>query len=68
MANSVAWTEQLFSTLNDGAVWALPRSGTRVLVYPSKKEVIIIEGLLPEKLAAVRHQGYGVAGQWRERS
>jgi hypothetical protein len=44
MANSVAWTEQLFSTLDDGGVWGIPRSGTVVRVYPSKKEVCIQTG------------------------
>jgi len=49
MANSVAWTERLFSMVQDGAMWAVPRSGTAVRVYPSKKEVHITEGLRPDK-------------------
>lgn len=48
MANSVAWTERLFSTFKEGAVWMIPRSGVVLRVYPSKNEVVITEGLLPE--------------------
>lgn len=46
MANSVAWTERMFALLSDGAVWAVPRSGTTVKVYPSKKEVEVTRGLI----------------------
>jgi len=49
MANSVAWTERLFSMLQEGAIWHVPRSGMEVRVYPIKKEVHITEGLLPDK-------------------
>jgi hypothetical protein len=49
MANSVAWTERLFSMLQEGAIWHVPRSGMEVRVYPSKKEVHITEGLRPDK-------------------
>lgn len=49
MANSVAWTERLFSMMHDNTTWAVPRSGTFVRVYPSKKEVHITEGLRPDK-------------------
>lgn len=48
MANSAAWTERLFGMLHDGAMWAVPRSGTAVRVYPSKKEAHITEGFLPD--------------------
>jgi hypothetical protein len=46
MANSVAWTENLFNSMTDGAVWGIPRSGMRVTLYPSKKKVAISEGFL----------------------
>jgi len=46
MANSVAWTERMFAMLSDGAVWGVPRSGTTVKVYPSKKEVEVTRGLI----------------------
>jgi hypothetical protein len=49
MANSVAWTERMFGMMNDGAVWHIPRSSTTVRVYPSKKEVVITGGVLPEE-------------------
>jgi len=49
MANSVAWTEKLFAFMGDGAVWGIPRSETLVRVYPSKKEVVITNGVLPEE-------------------
>jgi len=48
MANSVAWTEQHFSMLRDGAVWHVPRSGTVVMVCPSRKEATIHKGFLPD--------------------
>lgn len=49
MANSVAWTERLFAFMGDGAVWGIPRSATMVRVYPSKKEVVITNGVMPEE-------------------
>jgi len=48
MANSVAWTERMFGMMRDGTMWGIPRSGTTVRVYPTKKEVVITDGLLPE--------------------
>ena len=48
MANSVAWTEQFFAAMSDGDTWGIPRSGTAVRVYPSKKEVTISKGFLPD--------------------
>lgn len=32
MANSVTWARKLLANLNDGGVWIIPRSGTRVTV------------------------------------
>ena len=49
MANSVAWTERLFALLSEGGVWGIPRSETLVRVYPSKKEVVITGGVMPEE-------------------
>lgn len=49
MANSVAWTERLFAFMGDGAIWGIPRSATMVRVYPSKKEVVITNGVMPEE-------------------
>ena len=52
LANSVAWTERLFALMSEGAVWGIPRSETLVRVYPSKKEVVIIDGVMPEESLA----------------
>lgn len=52
LANSMAWTERLFALMNEGAVWSIPRSVTMVRVYPSKKEVVIIDGVMPEESLA----------------
>lgn len=50
MANAVAWTEKLFTLMaGDGAIWGIPRSETLVRVYPSKKEVVITNGVMPEE-------------------
>ena len=50
MANAVAWTEKLFTLMaGDGAIWGIPRSATMVRVYPSKKEVVITNGVMPEE-------------------
>jgi hypothetical protein len=49
LANSVAWTERLFALLKEGGVWYIPRSDTVVRVYPSKKEVVIVNGAMTEK-------------------
>lgn len=32
MANAVQWTRKLMGSLNDGGVWMVPRSGTKVTV------------------------------------
>jgi hypothetical protein len=44
MANSMAWTETMFSMMRDGALWVVPRSMMRLKIYPSKKEVEVIRG------------------------
>lgn len=49
MANAVAWTEKLFTLMSEGGVWGIPRSATIVRVYPSKKEVVITDGLMLEE-------------------
>lgn len=50
LANSVVWTERLFALMaDDGAIWGIPRSETLVRVYPSKKEVVITGGMMPEE-------------------
>jgi len=49
MAHAVAWTESLFAFMREGGVWGIPRSETIVRVYPSKKEVVITNGGMPEE-------------------
>lgn len=44
MANSVAWTEQLFSMMHEGGSWLVPRSMTTVKVYPMRHEVEVTRG------------------------
>jgi hypothetical protein len=65
LANSAAWTERLFTLMSEGAVWGIPRSVTIVRVYPSKKEVIIIDGVAPEKSLArvIEAMGWAIVSQ-----
>jgi len=49
MAHAVQWTESLFAFMREGGVWGIPRSETLVRVYPSKKEVVITGGVMPEE-------------------
>jgi hypothetical protein len=35
--------------MGEGVVWGIPRSETLVRVYPSKKEVVITNGVVPEE-------------------
>ena len=48
MKNAVAWTENMFSLINEGGAWAIPRSGTIVRVSHKDKTVSITDGLYPE--------------------
>lgn len=48
MANAVKWTEAMFSQINDGGVWMIPRSGTVVRVSHKDKTVSITAGMYPE--------------------
>lgn len=68
MANSVAWTERMFGMMHDGAVWGIPRSGTTVRVYPSKKEVVITDGVLPEEslTQVIKAMGWTIGGNGHE--
>ena len=49
IANSVAWTENLFSMMAEGGSWMIPRSRTIVKVYPLKKEVEVKRGVRLDK-------------------
>ena len=48
MANSVRWTEAMFSQIKDGGTWMIPRSGTVVRVNHKDKTVSITAGIQPE--------------------
>jgi hypothetical protein len=48
MAKSIAWTEKLFDTMKDGAVWAVPRSGMLVRVSHKDKTAYITKGLIAD--------------------
>jgi hypothetical protein len=48
MANSVAWTEELFLTINNGGKWVVPRSGTVIRVDKANKTAYITQGFVPD--------------------
>ncbi len=48
MKNAVAWQLKLFSTIRDGGVWLVPRSGTAYTVHHAKKTVVRRLGFAPE--------------------
>ena len=48
MANSVRWTEAMFSQIKDGGTWMIPRSGTVVRVSHKDKTVSVTAGIYPE--------------------
>lgn len=48
LANSVRWTQAMFSQIKDGGAWMIPRSGTIVRVSHKDKTVSITAGTQPE--------------------
>lgn len=48
MNNAKAWTAQTLALINDGGVWLVPRSGTRVTVHHADKAVTIYAGHSPD--------------------
>jgi hypothetical protein len=48
MENAVAWQLKLFSTIKDGGVWIVPRSGTIYTVHHAKRIVVRAIGFAPE--------------------
>ena len=48
MNNAVAWTRQLFSTVNDGGMWMVPRSMTMVRINHTDKVATLIVGFAPD--------------------
>lgn len=48
MQNAVFWTQGLFASMREGAVWTIPRSNTSVKVHHTTKSVTIKDGTHPE--------------------
>ena len=48
MNNAVRWTQVLFSQMNDGASWGVPRSGTIIRINKQDKTATLIGGFLPD--------------------
>jgi hypothetical protein len=44
LKQSVRWTQGLFASMREGAVWVVPRSNTKVCVHHSTKRVTITDG------------------------
>lgn len=44
MHNAVHWTQGLFATMREGAVWVIPRSNTKVCIHHATKSVTITNG------------------------
>lgn len=48
MANAIAWTDNLFSTIKEGGTWFVPRSSTWMKVSHARKEVTITDQWIPD--------------------
>ena len=48
LANAVDWMKRFVDTLTDQARWAIPRSGSIVVIDKTNKQAIRVLGLLPE--------------------
>lgn len=48
MAEAKAWTQRLIDTLNDGAVWAVPRSGTIIVFDKKNKRALVKHQMVPD--------------------
>ena len=48
MNNAIKWTQQMFDTLNDGASWGVPRSGTLVRINKTDRIATITVGFAPD--------------------
>jgi hypothetical protein len=48
MANSVAWTQQIFDTLTSKGQWVVPRSGTVIRVDKANKTAYITQGFVSD--------------------
>ena len=42
MKDAIAWTENLFKVINDGGMWAVPRSTTIYMIDKTNKKATIV--------------------------
>lgn len=48
MRNAVGWTNDMLSTVKDGGVWMIPRSGTTVRVLSKALKTCVLHEALPD--------------------
>ena len=48
MRDAIAWTENLFKMINDGGVWAVPRSTTLMVIDKVNKTATVIQQRKPD--------------------
>lgn len=48
MTEAKAWTQNLIDTLNDGGVWAVPRSGTIIKFDKVNKKARVTHQMIPD--------------------
>lgn len=48
MKDAIAWTENLFKTVNDGGMWAVPRSATIMQIDKINKKATIVQQGRPD--------------------
>lgn len=62
MNRAVEWTRNLFEHIKEGGMWIVPRSGTIVVVFKDKREVIITPGPLHDGAIeqVIRAMGWSV--------
>lgn len=49
MNNARLWLSKMIDVLSDGAVWAIPRSGTSVRIDKAAKVAYITRGFAPDR-------------------
>jgi hypothetical protein len=48
MKDAIAWTENLFKMINDGGMWAVPRSTTIMVIDKVNKKATVIQQRKPD--------------------
>ena len=48
MKDAIAWTENLFKMINDGGMWAVPRSTTIYQIDKTNKKATVIHQRKPD--------------------